>query len=201
MLENIRSGQTPQHDAHARMAELADAPDSKSGSRKSVGVRFSLRAPASVAHPAHRSTPINLLRLRSVLGCSSRALCSSQWCPPGHLSVCLHKRTLSTEEGTQATARHGDAVPQRATTPGGALARTSSTEKPFTFQLNAWPLSSHGPTPQRPARMRRNSRDPLDRLQRLAYSSARTKAGSARQTESEDSYIIKPFLSPFSFLI
>ncbi len=27
------------------MAELADAPDSKSGSRKRVGVRFSLRAP------------------------------------------------------------------------------------------------------------------------------------------------------------
>ena len=29
----------------ARMAELADAPDSKSGSRKRVGVRPSLRAP------------------------------------------------------------------------------------------------------------------------------------------------------------
>jgi hypothetical protein len=31
---------------HARMAELADAPDSKSGARKSVGVRPSLWAPS-----------------------------------------------------------------------------------------------------------------------------------------------------------
>src|SRR5690242_15266596 len=32
----------------ARMAELADAPDSKSGSRKRVGVRPSLRAPTDI---------------------------------------------------------------------------------------------------------------------------------------------------------
>ncbi len=32
----------------ARMAELADAPDSKSGSRERVGVRPSLRAPRSI---------------------------------------------------------------------------------------------------------------------------------------------------------
>ena len=33
----------------ARMAELADAPDSKSGSRKRVGVRPSLRAPSATS--------------------------------------------------------------------------------------------------------------------------------------------------------
>jgi hypothetical protein len=33
-------------DGYARMAELADAPDSKSGSRKRVGVRPSLWAPS-----------------------------------------------------------------------------------------------------------------------------------------------------------
>lgn len=36
---------TPRCETVARMAELADAPDSKSGSRKRVGVRPSLRAP------------------------------------------------------------------------------------------------------------------------------------------------------------
>ncbi len=38
------------HKMHARMAELADAPDSKSGSRKGVRVRPSVRAPNSVVN-------------------------------------------------------------------------------------------------------------------------------------------------------
>ncbi len=40
---------------YARMAELADAPDSKSGSRKRVGVRPSLWAPTnSICYPCVR---------------------------------------------------------------------------------------------------------------------------------------------------
>ena len=41
-----RSERMLRHDTCARMAELADAPDSKSGSRKRVGVRPSLWAPS-----------------------------------------------------------------------------------------------------------------------------------------------------------
>lgn len=36
---------------HARLAELADAPDSKSGTREGVGVRFPRRAPPSCGSP------------------------------------------------------------------------------------------------------------------------------------------------------
>lgn len=37
---------------HARLAELADAPDSKSGTREGVGVRFPRWAPPSCGKPA-----------------------------------------------------------------------------------------------------------------------------------------------------
>lgn len=41
---------------HARLAELADAPDSKSGTREGVGVRFPRRAPPSCGSPGGRSS-------------------------------------------------------------------------------------------------------------------------------------------------
>ena len=45
----LRAKKIRRGNGHARMAELADAPDSKSGSRKRVGVRPSLWAPCDSA--------------------------------------------------------------------------------------------------------------------------------------------------------
>ncbi len=56
-----------QDETDARMAELADAPDSKSGSRKRVGVRPSLWAPIVLQSQTQLTTPCQVaLMQRSV---------------------------------------------------------------------------------------------------------------------------------------